>query len=108
MFGLDREIGDRCGVVDDGGELTIVTDAGIIMRTPTDEISCMSRSTRGVIVMRPDKGQEIASVAYDGSRPENPSAEGEGVGGGEDGDEPSVLVLLHGTAGRLTIVDFGN
>jgi DNA gyrase subunit A len=72
-------------VVDDGGELTIVTDAGIIMRTTTDEISRMSRSTRGVIVMRPDKGQEIASVAYDGSRPEDPNPEAAGEDG-SDGD----------------------
>ncbi|MCC7018405.1 MAG: DNA gyrase subunit A [Ardenticatenales bacterium] len=51
-------------VVEDGTELTVITDRGIIIRTSTDEISRMGRLTRGVRVIRLDSGQKVAAVAY--------------------------------------------
>jgi DNA gyrase subunit A len=57
------EIADARVVVD-GGDLALITEAGIVMRTATDTISRMGRATRGVIIMRPDEGDRVASLAY--------------------------------------------
>ena len=51
-------------VVTDGGDLALITESGIVMRTSTDAISRMGRITRGVIIMRPDEGDRVASLAY--------------------------------------------
>ncbi len=64
--GRVEEIGEivDARVVSDGGDLALITAAGIVMRTTTDAISRMSRITRGVIIMRPDEGDRVASLAY--------------------------------------------
>jgi len=74
-------------VVEDGTELTVITDRGIIIRTSTDEISRMGRLTRGVRVIRLDSGQKVAAVAYMPGRAAGGDDDGEGEGGDEgDGD----------------------
>ena len=73
-------------VVEDGTELTVITDRGIIIRTSTDEISRMGRLTRGVRVIRLDSGQKVAAVAYMPGRAADDGeddGEGEGEGDGE-------------------------
>ena len=40
----------------------MITDSGIIIRTPASEISTYSRAASGVIVMRLLEGQTIANI----------------------------------------------
>ncbi len=51
-------------VVEAGGELTLITSRGKVVRLATDDISRMGRATRGVRVMTLDAGHSVASVAY--------------------------------------------
>jgi DNA gyrase subunit A len=51
-------------VVEDGNEVALISDQGIVMRTVTDAISRMGRATRGVRVMRLDEGHEVAAISY--------------------------------------------
>jgi DNA gyrase subunit A len=44
-------------------ELMLVTTDGIVMRVPVEDISVQGRNTQGVIVIRPDQGDQVASVA---------------------------------------------
>jgi DNA gyrase subunit A len=78
-------------VVTDGGDLALITEAGIVMRTSTDAINRMSRITRGVIIMRPDEGDQVASLAYwvDRSAPadDEDSDAGEALGGAVEADD---------------------
>jgi len=80
-------------VVDEGAELTLITDHGIVMRTPVSDISRMGRSTRGVRVMNLDAGQQVASLAYS----ERPSQELEEMDG-EDGGGTVELAAAGGVS----------
>jgi DNA gyrase subunit A len=51
-------------VVDEGDEVALISDYGIVMRTVTEAISRMGRGTRGVRVMRLDEGHQVVSMAY--------------------------------------------
>jgi DNA gyrase subunit A len=64
-------------VVEDGNEITLISDYGIVMRTPTEDLSRMGRATRGVRVMHLDAGHEVASLAYlaDREPPQEPLPE---------------------------------
>ena len=49
--------------VQDGDQLMLVTDAGMMIRTSVDEIRIAGRTTRGVFVFRVAEGEQIVSVA---------------------------------------------
>ncbi|MBE6597762.1 MAG: DNA gyrase subunit A [Ruminococcaceae bacterium] len=48
--------------VDDNDDIMMITDSGIIIRTPSSDVSTYSRTASGVIVMRLEKGQRIVNV----------------------------------------------
>ena len=48
--------------VDDNDDIMIITDGGVIIRTPASDISTYSRSASGVITMRLDEGNKIANI----------------------------------------------
>lgn len=61
-------------------ELLLVSQEGVLIRTPVKQISCMGRNTMGVRIMKLNAGDRVSSVARvvaDG--------EGNGAGNGEDG-----------------------
>jgi DNA gyrase subunit A len=70
-------------------ELMIITQEGIITRTPVSGISRMGRATQGVIVQRLRDGDQVASIAL--------VADPQQVNG--DGDDPQEDSLLDGQAG---------
>lgn len=47
----------------DDEEVIIATKEGIVLKTSVKSISVQGRSTQGVMVMRPEKGDEVVSVA---------------------------------------------
>ncbi|MFN8423131.1 MAG: DNA gyrase subunit A [Anaerolineae bacterium] len=103
-IGRLAEIGEivDARVVEDGTELTVITDRGIIIRTSTDEISRMGRLTRGVRVIRLDSGQKVAAVAY---MPGRAADDGEGDADGEaDGEgEADGVVAVPAEAAERTM-----
>ena len=48
----------------------VITDSGIIIRTPSSDVSTYSRTASGVIVMRLEKGQKIVNVTKTSKEPE--------------------------------------
>ena len=48
--------------VDDNDDIMIITDGGVIIRTPAADISTYSRSASGVITMRLDEDSKIANI----------------------------------------------
>jgi DNA gyrase subunit A len=61
-----RKKGDRLAalhIVNEGAELMMVTNRGIIIRQSVDAISSQSRSATGVRVQRLDEDDAIAAVA---------------------------------------------
>ena len=62
-------------VVDGSEDLLLVTEAGILIRTPVNAIKQCGRSTQGVIVMRfKEEGDRVISMAL-ADREEVPQAE---------------------------------
>jgi DNA gyrase subunit A len=65
----------------------MISDTGIIMRTPAGEISKLGRDTQGVIVMRLDSGK-VSTVAVVPHEDEEELAEGgENAENGESAPE---------------------
>jgi DNA gyrase subunit A len=66
---VDIKTGDRNGPVTDvkavtgDDELVVMSERGQIMRTRAAEVSEVGRNTKGVVVMRLDDGDRVASVA---------------------------------------------
>ena len=60
----DERNGPVCSVsaVSDGDGLIIMSESGQIMRTNVDEVSTVSRNTKGVVVMRVDEADRVAGV----------------------------------------------
>ena len=50
-------------VVRPGQELMLITTEGIVIRTNIDEISVISRNTQGVMLMKTDAKDKVASLA---------------------------------------------
>ena len=50
-------------VVRPGQELMLITTEGIVIRTNVDEISVISRNTQGVMLMKTDENDKVASMA---------------------------------------------
>jgi DNA gyrase subunit A len=61
---LTDKTGPLAGIiaVDDDDDIMMITDSGIIIRTPSSDVSIYSRTASGVIVMRLEKGQRIVNV----------------------------------------------
>ena len=63
-------------VVDGTEDLLLVTQAGILIRTPVENIRVASRATQGVIVMRfKEEGDQVISMALTEHEEEEPSIE---------------------------------
>jgi DNA gyrase subunit A len=45
------------------GELMLISERGVIIRVPKESIPVLSRSTKGVSLMKVDPGYEVASIA---------------------------------------------
>lgn len=48
--------------VDDEDDIMMITDSGIIIRTPAKDVSTYSRTASGVIMMRLESGQKIVNI----------------------------------------------
>ena len=61
---LTEKTGLLAGIisVDDDDDIMMITNEGIIIRTPSSDVSTYSRTASGVIVMRLDEGQRIVNV----------------------------------------------
>jgi DNA gyrase subunit A len=60
------KIGEIVGmhVVDDlSEELMVISTSGQVIRIPLDQVRVSGRQTRGVIIMRMDDGDKVASIA---------------------------------------------
>ena len=66
-------------VVDGSEDLLLVTQAGILIRTPVENIRVAGRATQGVIVMRfKEEGDHVISLALtEHEEEENPAESGE-------------------------------
>ena len=63
-------------VVDGTEDLLLVTQAGILIRTPVENIRVAGRATQGVIVMRfKEEGDQVISMALTEHEEEEPSIE---------------------------------
>ena len=72
--------------VQDGDQLMLVTDAGMMIRTSVDEIRIAGRTTRGVFVFRVAEGEQIVSVArLDDPGNDEDDEDGDVHGGGDAG-----------------------
>ncbi len=61
---LTEKTGLLAGIisVDDEDDIMMITNEGIIIRTPSSDVSTYSRTASGVIVMRLEEGQRIVNV----------------------------------------------
>ena len=61
--------------VDDNDDIMMITDSGIIIRTPSEGVSVYSRTASGVIMMRLEEGQRLVNVTKVAKEEENDGAE---------------------------------
>ncbi|MCQ2430117.1 MAG: DNA gyrase subunit A [Clostridia bacterium] len=89
--------------VSDDDDLMMITDQGMFIRMPASDVSVLSRSAAGVIVMRMDDGQKIANFTKIARSDEESKSGGfesavasEVVDGGEDEgtDTEAVEIVL--------------
>ena len=61
---LTEKTGLLAGIisVDEEDDIMMITDSGIIIRTPAADVSTYSRTASGVIMMRLEKGQKLVNV----------------------------------------------
>ena len=86
--------------VDDNDDIMIITDGGVIIRTPASDISTYSRSASGVITMRLDEGNKIANITKvaredemdDDSSESAPKSESSEVVEYEDGADDEIII----------------
>ena len=77
-------------VVDGSEDLLLVTEAGILIRTPVEAIKQCGRSTQGVIVMRfKEEGDRVISMAL-ADREETPASEEAPASGEPSSSEETV------------------
>ena len=72
--------------VDDNDDLMMITDQGTIIRTPAADISLLSRTASGVILMRLPEGQYIANFTKVTREPEEEMPED-----AEEGEEIEII-----------------
>ncbi|MBR7142378.1 MAG: DNA gyrase subunit A [Clostridia bacterium] len=63
--------------VSEEDDIVVVTDGGVIIRTAAAQIPVYSRTASGVIVMRPDEGTQVVSLARIRPEPEVETEAGE-------------------------------
>ena len=56
--------GRLCGIVaaSESDDLMMITDQGVVIRTPASGLSLLSRTASGVIAMRLEDGQKVANI----------------------------------------------
>lgn len=56
--------GRLCGIIaaSDSDDLMMITDQGVVIRTPASGLSLLSRTASGVIAMRLEDGQKVANI----------------------------------------------
>ena len=79
--GEERATLVRSFVVEDGDQVMLATDGGKLIRTPVDSIGVVSRSSKGVRVIRTSEGESVVGVeriadTEDDDLPEAPVDEG--------------------------------
>ena len=62
--------------VDDEDDIMMITDSGIIIRTPASGVSIYSRTASGVIMMRLEEGQKLVNVTKTAKEEEKTEEEG--------------------------------
>ena len=64
-YKITEKTGNIAGVrsISDGEDVMIITSAGVVIRVKSEDIKTASRNTQGVILMRPDDGVKVVSVA---------------------------------------------
>ncbi len=74
---LTEKTGLLAGIisVDEDDDIMMITDSGIIIRTPAADVSTYSRTASGVIMMRLDKGQKLVNVTKTAKEEEPEEAE---------------------------------
>ena len=92
---LTEKTGLMAGIisVDDDDDIMMITDSGIIIRTPAAGVSTYSRTASGVIMMRLEEGQKLVNVTKTAKEEEKPEDEdAENVDGVEsvEAQEPEV------------------
>jgi DNA gyrase subunit A len=70
-------------LVNEHDEIMLITDGGILVRTPVDGISVVGRNTQGVRIIRLDKGEKVIGV----DRIEGLAGEDDELGEDEEVDE---------------------
>ena len=70
---LTDKTGKLAGIisVDDNDDVMMITDSGIIIRTPSEGVSIYSRTASGVIMMRLEEGQRIVNITKVAKEEEN-------------------------------------
>ncbi len=83
---LTEKTGLLAGIiaVSDDEDIMMITDGGIIIRTPADNISTYSRTASGVIVMRLEEGQKLVNITNVAKEEESDE--------GEDGESSAETV----------------
>ena len=66
-------VGMRVVVNPEEEQLIVISEGGQVIRTPIENIRVAGRQTQGVIIMRLDEGDTVATIA--------------GVGGAEEAEE---------------------
>ena len=88
MTAKTGELIDGC-CVDDGDQIMLITNQGIVMRMSVDDISTIGRNTSGVKLMNVSQDEDIKVIGmariWSGFLSDESSDEGEG--GSKDGDE---------------------
>ena len=76
---LTEKTGLLAGIisVDEDDDIMMITDSGIIIRTPAADVSTYSRTASGVIMMRLDKGQRLVNVTKTAKEEEAEETEAE-------------------------------
>ena len=76
---LTEKTGLLAGIisVDEDDDIMMITDSGIIIRTPAADVSTYSRTASGVIMMRLDKGQRLVNVTKTAKEEESEETEAE-------------------------------
>ena len=89
---VNEKTGKLAGIlsVDDNDDIMLITDSGIIIRTPAKDISTYSRSASGVIVMRLEDSQKIVNITKVAREEDSEEAESEDA----QSDEVSEDIII--------------
>jgi DNA gyrase subunit A len=77
--------------VAEGDEIILATNAGKVIRIPTDGVRVAGRQTQGVTLVRTEDGEVVVSAARLTDVGAAPEANGEGNGGAGEAEEPTPI-----------------